>query len=196
MDELPKRSASNVSANPQQDTQSPGRQRSHLKRLFRYFSWIIAAAVLYVLLDFSIDVRPPAIQSSYRFHVGALALDEARILRQDNLSILVIRRSAATIDTLGQSAESLQDSASSYSHQPGYARNPLRSRHAEYFVSYAIGTDFGCGLEVLDAGLREICGSAYYDFAGRALQGANKCPNLSIPDYTFANNFSSLTVNP
>jgi hypothetical protein len=185
-----------VSASSQEDNQSQGQRRSHLKRLFKYFSWIIAAAVIYVLLDFAIDVRPPAIQPSYRFHVGALALDEARILRQDNLSILLIRRSADTIHALEQAADSLQDGASRYSHQPDYARNPLRSRHPEYFVSYAIGTDLGCGLEVLDLRLREICGGAHYDFAGRALQGSGKFPNLSIPDYTFTNNFSSLTVYP
>ncbi len=157
---------------------------------------IIAAAVIYVLLDFSIDVRPPAVHSSYHFRVGALAPDEARILRQDNLSILVIRRSAATLRTLEQSSETLQDPQSSRSHQPDYAGNPLRSRHAEYFVSYALGTELGCPLRVEGSTLQEICGSARYDFAGRALKGAKQFPNLSIPDYTFANNFSSLTVNP
>lgn len=196
MDELPKRSASNVSAKPREDNQPPGQQRNRLKRLFRYFAWVIVAAVAYVLLDFAIDIRPPAVQASYRFSIDALELDEARILRQDNLSILLIRRSADTIHALEQSAESLQDGASRYSHQPDYARNPLRSRHPEYFVSYAIGTDLGCGLELLDSGLREVCGNAHYDFAGRALQGANKFSNLTIPDYTFTNNFSSLTVKP
>jgi len=175
---------------------SAGKQRNLLTRLFSYFAWIIAAAVAYVLLDFAIDIRPPAVHSSYHFKVDALEYDQARILRQDNLSILLIRRSAQTIQALEQSAEALQDGASSYSHQPGYARNPLRSRHPEYFVSYATGTDLGCGLEVLDSELREICGSARYDFAGRALRGANKFPNLAIPDYTFTSNFSGLTVNP
>jgi len=173
-----------------------GNQRNRLRRLFRYFALVIVAAVVYVLLDFAIDIRPPAVYSSYRFRVDALEFDQARILRQDNLSILLIRRSAQTIQALEQSAEALQDGASRFSHQPDYARNPLRSRHPEYFVSYATGTDLGCGLEVLDSELREICGNARYDFAGRALQGANKFPNLSIPDYTFTNNFSSLTVNP
>lgn len=157
---------------------------------------IIAAAVIYVLLDFSIDVRPPAVHSSYHFKVGALIPDEARILRQDNLSILVIRRSAATLHALEQSSKSLQDPQSSRSHQPDYADNSLRSPHAEYFVSYAFGTELGCTLKVVDSMLQESCGSARYDFAGRAIKGTKKFPNLTIPDYTFANNFSSLTVNP
>jgi hypothetical protein len=173
-----------------------GNRGYRLRRLFRYFALVIVAAVVYVLLDFAIDIRPPAIHSSYRFSIDPLEPDQARILRQDNLSILVIRRSAASINALEQPVELLQDGASRFSHQPDYARNPLRSRHPQYFVSYATGTDLGCGLEVIDSGLREICGSARYDFAGRALGGANKFPNLSIPDYTFTNNFSSLTVYP
>ncbi len=149
-----------------------------------------------MLLDFAIDIRPATIQSSYRFNVGALAPDEVRILRQDNLSILVIRRSAATLAALMRADESLQDPQSRYSHQPDDIDNPLRSRHAEYFVSYAVGTDLGCPLKVLETGLREGCSSARYDFAGRALEGANKFQNLSIPDYNFDNNFSVLTVYP
>jgi hypothetical protein len=170
--------------------------RSALTRLFKYCAWIIVAAVIYVLLDFSIDVRPPAVHSSYHFNVANIAPDEARILRQDNLSILLIRRSVATRRRLEQSAESLQDPESNRSHQPDYADNSLRSRHAEYYVSYAIGTDLGCPLQINGTILQETCGSARYDFAGRALKSAKKFPNLSIPDYNFANNFSSLTINP
>jgi len=159
-------------------------------------SLLVVAAVLYVLLDFAIDVRPATIQASYRFNVGALAVDEVRILRQDNLSILVMRRSAATLAALMQAGESLQDPDSRYSHQPDDADNPLRSRHAEYFVSYAVGTDLACALTVFASELREGCGSARYDFAGRAFEGANKFQNLSIPDYNFDDNFSTLTINP
>jgi len=173
-----------------------GNQRNRLRRLFRYFALAIAAAVTYVLFDFAIDVRPPSIHASYRFSVPALGIDEARILRQDNLSILVMRRSAATISALEQSPVALQDVDSRYSHQPDYARNPLRSRYAEYFVSYAIGTDLGCTLQVQETQLREICGGARYDFAGRAIEAANKFQNLTIPDYTFSDNFNSLVVRP
>jgi hypothetical protein len=159
--------------------------------------WLLGGlAVLYVLLDFMIDLRPSTVQSSYRFKVGELEPDEVRILRQDNLSILVMRRSAATVAALMQAGESLQDPDSRYSHQPDDADNPLRSRHTEYFVSYAVGTDLGCALKVLESGLREGCGSAGYDFAGRALEGSNKFQNLSIPDYNFGDSFRTLTINP
>lgn len=174
-----------------------GRERSALRRLFRYFSWIIVAAIAYVLLDFSIDIQPAAVHDSYRFTVPALQPDEVRILRQDNLSVLLIRRSAETRRRLLQTAAaSLQDPDSSRSHQPGYARNPLRSRHEEYFVAYALGTDLGCPLQVVETYLRETCGDAGYDFAGRALQASKSFSNLIIPDYNFSSNFSHLTIKP
>ena len=171
-------------------------RRRNLERLLRFCALIAAAAIVWVIVDFSIDIRPPGIHSSYRFSLAELAPDEARILRQDNLSILVIRRSAATIRELEQAPGELQDPDSSDSRQPDYARNPLRSREAEYFVSYAIGTDLGCLLQIGAAELLEACGSARYDFAGRAFKSAETFPNLTIPDYTFTNNFSTLTIKP
>ena len=170
--------------------------RKFLQNTVRYFWLLGGLAVLYVLLDFMIDVRPSTIQASYRFNVGELALDEIQILRQDNLTILVVRRSAATIASLRESLAQLQDPQSLDSNQPDYARNALRSRQPQYFVSYALGTDLGCTLKVLQDSLQEICGRARYDLAGRALKGENEFSNLSIPDYNFTNNFSTLTIKP
>ena len=170
--------------------------RNGLKRSIRVFAIVLAAAISYVLLDFAFDLRPPRIHSSYQFNVAELPLDQVRILRQDNLSVLVIRRSATTISALRRNLAGLQDPESERSQQPGFAANLLRSRHSEYFVSYAIGTDFGCSLELGESLIKEICGKARYDFAGRALQGDNKFLNLAVPDYTFTNNFNTLTIRP
>jgi len=170
--------------------------RKILQTAVRYFWLVGGLAVLYVLLDFMIDVRPSTIQASYRFKVGEFDPDEIKILRQDNLSILVIRRSAETISSLQASLTLLQDPQSLNSSQPNYARGTLRSRHPQYFVSYALGTDLGCTLKVLQDSLQEICGRARYDLAGRALKGEHKFSNLSIPDYNFTNNFRTLTINP
>ncbi len=170
--------------------------RNRLRIALKVLAAIAALAIVYLLLDFSIDIRPPGIQESYGFRVGALAEDEARILRQDNLSILVIRRSSATVARLLQPNARLQDPLSLYSSQPDFAANPLRSRIPEYFVSYAIGTDYGCALQIVAAGVREICGDASYDFAGRALGGEREFKNLPVPDYNFSADFQRLTVRP
>ncbi len=173
-----------------------GPARSILVRSFRLASFILLAAIVWVLLDFMIDLRPSSIQSSYRFQVPELAPDEVRILRRDNLAIVLARRSPASIAALRQATSNLQDPESRDSRQPEYARNALRSRHPQYFVSYGYGTDLGCALVAEPDGLRESCGSARYDFAGRALEGASRFSNLPIPDYNFDAEFKRLTINP
>jgi ubiquinol-cytochrome c reductase iron-sulfur subunit len=170
--------------------------RKLLQKSVRYLLILSGLAVFYVLFDFMVDVRPSTIQSSYRFQLAELAPNEVTILRQDNLAILVVHRSVQTIERLQQASLLLQDPDSRDSRQPVYALNDLRSRDPQYFVSYAIGTDFGCPLEVLEDGLRESCGSARYDLAGRALKGVKSFSNLAIPDYNFTNNFSILTIFP
>jgi len=171
-------------------------KRELLKGLFKGSSVVLGLAILYVLADFAIDIRPPGGQSSYHFKIRTLTPDVPVFLRQDNLVIVVIARSAASIAGLRQIVENSQDPESRLSHQPAFAANALRSRHAGYFVAYAIGTHLGCVLEAFERGLREICSDARYDYAGRALQGENKFQNLAIPNYNFSNDFSTLTIRP
>jgi len=168
-----------------------------LLRLTNYLLGLLVFAVLYVLVDFMVDIRPAAIHSSYRFTLPQLPLDQPVWLSQDNLTILLIHRSRAVIDAIKKSKKGLQDANSSSSHQPDYTRNTLRSRDERYFVAYGLGTDLGCRLEVdIDHTLRESCSTARYDYAGRAITGKNRFLNLRIPDYTFNQTFSILTVNP
>ena len=167
-----------------------------LKRLFKAWFAVLGLAIVYVLVDFAIDIRPPRVHSSYQFKLKNLTPDVPVFLRQDNLVIVVIARSAKSIDGLRQAAAILQDPESRHSHQPAFATNELRSSHAGYFVSYAIGTHLGCPLQAFERGLREICSNARYDYAGRALQGENKFQNLSIPNYNFSSDFSTLTIRP
>ena len=67
--------------------------RKSIRRWVGYGGWLIAAAVIYVLVDFSFDLRPPAIQTSYRFSLPEMTRDEPLFLQQDNLRIVVIQRS-------------------------------------------------------------------------------------------------------
>jgi hypothetical protein len=167
-----------------------------LKGLFKAWFAVLGLAILYVLIDFAIDIRPPAVQSSYHFKISTLTPDVPVFLRQDNLVVVVIARSTASIARLRQAAANLQDPESRLSHQPEFATNTLRSRHAGYFVGYAIGTHLGCVLQAFEHGLRESCSNARYDYAGRALPGENKFQNLAIPNYNFSNDFSTLTIRP
>lgn len=175
---------------------SDSRERDRLRRWVKYSAWFLTLALLYVLADFSFDLRPAKIQSSYQFRLDELTLDRPAILQQDSLAIVVIRRSAATIESLRASGEILQDPNSSLSRQPDYAANSLRSREPEYFVAYALGTDLGCRLRLKARVLQEICGRARYDFAGRALRGEQKFRNLDVPDYLFSDNYRTLIIKP
>jgi len=168
-----------------------------LLRLTKYLLGLLAFAMLYVLVDFMVDIRPRAIHSSYRFTLPQLPLNQPVWLNQDNLTILLIHRSRAVIEAIKKRKKGLQDASSIKSRQPTYTQNTYRSRDERYFVAYGLGTDLGCRLEVdIEHTLRESCSTASYDYAGRAISGKNRFLNLRIPDYTFNQTFSVLTVNP
>lgn len=170
--------------------------RKTLLTVVRYFAAIAGLLVVFVLLDFAIDIRPAGIDRSYRFNIAGLEEDRPRILRQDNLTIIVIKHSAESMLSLQQSIDGLQDPNSSRSRQPSLATNLLRSINPGFFVSFGTGTDLECPLLVKPGGLWESCGPARYDFAGRALQGDRVFQNLVVPDYNFSDDFATLTIRP
>jgi ubiquinol-cytochrome c reductase iron-sulfur subunit len=168
-----------------------------LLRAVKLFLGLLGLALIFVLVDFSVDIRPSEIHSSYRFTIAEIPFDQPVWLQQENLRILLIRRSPGIVAALKQQTENLQNSRSNFSRQPDFARNPLRSRGEVYFVAYGTGTDLGCPLESdREYSLRESCGTARYDFAGRAIVGQNQFQNLAIPDYNFSDDFKLLTIRP
>lgn len=181
--------------NASADAVTESASRRSLVRLFRGASALLGLMVAYVALDYIIDFRPDSIHSSYRFTLPELVPDQPVFMQQDNLYLVVIRRSPSLIRKL-QTAPDLPDAASDDSSQPEYARNRLRSREAEYFASYALGTDLGCQLVAEGEILREICGDARYDFAGRALGADADFRNLAIPRYEFGSAYRSIIVRP
>ena len=168
-----------------------------LLRATKYLLVLLALGLLFVLVDFAVDIRPSEVQSSYRFNLPQSRFDQPVWLRQKNLTILLIRRSNQVIEDLKNRTKDLQDPNSDSSRQPDYAKNSLRSSSQQYFVAYGLGTDLGCPLEAgKEYTLKESCGSANYDYAGRAISGKTRFLNLRIPDYTFNHDFSVLTVSP
>jgi hypothetical protein len=173
-------------------------QRTLLLRLTKYLFGIIALVSLLVLVDYSIDLRPRNVQQNYYFSLKTndITYDSPTWLRQDNLQILLIKRSKDLLNHLSQAREALQDPDSNASRQPAYAKNSLRSKDELYFVSYAIGTDLACPLTLEEnQTLKETCSLARYDFAGRAFSGNNQFHNLTIPEYNFNDDFSRLTIS-
>ncbi len=171
-------------------------RRRRLLRLVRFASFVLACGLLYILTDFAIDWRPATVQEYYRFTLPPLDFDQPRILQQDNLQLVIIRRSSGLLRRLQNSPVQLQDATSARSRQPADVDGRHRAHHAEYFVAYAIGTDFGCPLLIEVDSLRESCGKARYDFAGRAYRGDRRFSNLPVPDYNLSPDFRILTVFP
>jgi hypothetical protein len=172
-------------------------RRSLLLRTTKWLMTLMAIAILFVVFDYTIDFRPAQIHSSYRFKLSQVPVDTVVFLNQDNLSIVLIRRSEQLLKDLVRQENKLQDPDSGASRQPEFARNKFRAKHKKYFVAYAMGTDFGCPLEAnAQFSLSESCGTATYDFAGRAISGENRFQNLTIPDYNFNHDFSILTIFP
>ena len=151
-----------------------------------------------MILDYSIDLRPSSVHGSYQFRLDDLSEDQPVWLQQDNLTILLIKRSDTTIQSvLAGDRYSFQDVDSGSSSQPSFADNSLRSSDRSFFVSYGFGTHLGCPLELKAVGvIGEVCSDAQYDFAGRAILAKNKFQNLSIPDYNFSEDYKTLTIRP
>jgi ubiquinol-cytochrome c reductase iron-sulfur subunit len=100
---------------------------------------------------------------------------------------------------IGNHDPRLKDPQSSHSEQPPYAKNPLRARRADLFVTIGICTHLGClpkarfqpGLPELGAdwpgGFFCPCHGSRFDLAGRVFDGSPASVNLMIPSYEFGN---------
>jgi ubiquinol-cytochrome c reductase iron-sulfur subunit len=111
--------------------------------------------------------------------------------------IYIVRRTGQMLGLLGNHNGRLKDPQSRNSEQPAYARNDLRSRRADLFVTIGICTHLGClpkarfkpGEPPLGAdwpgGFFCPCHGSRFDLAGRVFDGSPASVNLVIPPYEF-----------
>ena len=112
--------------------------------------------------------------------------------------IYIVRRTPAMLSLIGNHNARLKDPESSDSEQPPYAKNPLRARRADLFVTIGICTHLGCLPKArFEPGLPELgadwpggffcpCHGSRFDLAGRVFDGSPASVNLVIPSYDFA----------
>jgi ubiquinol-cytochrome c reductase iron-sulfur subunit len=112
--------------------------------------------------------------------------------------IYIVRRTPAMLSLIGNHDARLKDPESSDSEQPPYAKNPLRARRADLFVTIGICTHLGCLPKArFEPGLPELgadwpggffcpCHGSRFDLAGRVFDGSPASVNLVIPSYDFA----------
>ncbi len=112
--------------------------------------------------------------------------------------VFVVARTAADIERLRDDSDELADPASDNpERQPGYARNPWRSRKPEIGVFLGICTHLGCSpkyhgeakAEDFDAnwkgGFYCPCHGSRFDLAGRVVKGVPAPDNLDVPPYSY-----------
>jgi ubiquinol-cytochrome c reductase iron-sulfur subunit len=115
--------------------------------------------------------------------------------------VLIVRRTAEMIQSLGNHDARLADPGSENSRQPDYARNPARAIKPEYLVLLGVCTHLGClpqnyfapgavptvGLTAdWPGGFFCPCHGSKFDLSGRVFAGVPAPINLEVPPYSFA----------
>jgi ubiquinol-cytochrome c reductase iron-sulfur subunit len=111
--------------------------------------------------------------------------------------IYVVRRTPEMVARIAGHDADLKDPGSASSKQPAYAKNPLRSRTAEFLVLIGTCTHLGClPKQRFDQG--ELypgwpggffcpCHGSRFDLAGRVFDGSPASTNLVVPPYSYPN---------
>ena len=111
--------------------------------------------------------------------------------------VYVVRRTPDMLARIAGHDGLLKDPKSEKSDQPPYARNPLRSRSAEFLVLIGTCTHLGC-LPKQRFGAGELypdwpggffcpCHGSRFDLAGRVFEGSPASANLRVPPYSYPN---------
>jgi ubiquinol-cytochrome c reductase iron-sulfur subunit len=111
--------------------------------------------------------------------------------------IYVVRRTPDMVARIAGHDDQLKDPNSKSSVQPAYARNPLRSRSAEFLVLIGTCTHLGCLPKQRfekgelypswPGGFFCPCHGSRFDLAGRVFDGSPASANLVVPPYSYPN---------
>ena len=130
--------------------------------------------------------------------IGALAPGESILVQWAGEPVWVIRRSAAMLASLRQTAARVSDPNSARSVQPNYCRNETRSIRPGIFVVIGTCTHLGCSTKPtlnadvhsdaggdLPGGFVCPCHGSTFDVAGRVFKNKPAPDNLRIPPYEY-----------
>ena len=119
-----------------------------------------------------------------RVTISDIKLGTLRTLSWEGRPVLVYRRTPEQIASLSRVNVALRDERSIDSQQPSMANNTLRSNDEQWFIAIALGTDYGCPLELKGELIVDTCRGSRYDLAGRVYTGGYADRNLVVPRYT------------
>jgi ubiquinol-cytochrome c reductase iron-sulfur subunit len=141
--------------------------------------------------------RARALGGPTRLDVSKIDPGQMAIVTWRRKPIYVVRRTPAMLARIGDHNDRLKDPQSDDSNQPPYARNAVRARRPDLFVTIGICTHLGClpkarfapGQPDLGAnwpgGFFCPCHGSRFDLAGRVFDGSPASVNLVIPPYMF-----------
>lgn len=159
----------------------------------------IAAAAVPFVASFRPSARARALGAPVEQDIGQLEPGAMIKVEWRGRAIMIVNRTDAMLETLGNIAPQLRDPDSAESVQPEYAANEFRSRRPEILVVEGVCTHLGCAplprFEVAPADLGPDwiggfycpCHGSRFDLSGRVFSGVPAPTNLTVPPYTFIN---------
>jgi ubiquinol-cytochrome c reductase iron-sulfur subunit len=159
----------------------------------------VAAAAVPFVASFRPSARARALGAPVEQDIGQLEPGAMIKVEWRGRAIMIVNRTDAMLETLGNITPQLRDPDSAESVQPEYAANEFRSRRPEILVVEGVCTHLGCAplprFEVAPADLGPDwiggfycpCHGSRFDLSGRVFSGVPAPTNLTVPPYTFIN---------
>lgn len=141
-----------------------------------------AFAVVWVILQYVFigSSRSIPVIKTVKIHLDEFKQHDVVMVQHEQLPFILIHRTPEQVAVLKQKYPN---------------SDALRSVNDEYFIAFAIGTDYGCiVLKYKDEQLKESCSTALYDYSGRSVSGKND--PLIVPEITYnkTTKFYNLTL--
>ncbi len=159
----------------------------------------VAAAAVPFVASFRPSARARALGAPVEQDIGQLEPGAMIKVEWRGRAVMIVNRTDAMLETLGNITPQLRDPDSAESVQPEYAANEFRSRRPEILVVEGVCTHLGCAplprFEVAPADLGPDwiggfycpCHGSRFDLSGRVFSGVPAPTNLTVPPYTFVN---------
>lgn len=159
----------------------------------------VAAAAVPFVASFRPSARARALGAPVEQDIGQLEPGAMIKVEWRGRAVMIVNRTDAMLETLGNITPQLRDPDSAESVQPEYAANEFRSRRPEILVVEGVCTHLGCAplprFEVAPADLGPDwiggfycpCHGSRFDLSGRVFSGVPAPTNLTVPPYTFIN---------
>ncbi|MGH8347552.1 MAG: ubiquinol-cytochrome c reductase iron-sulfur subunit [Pseudomonas sp.] len=141
--------------------------------------------------------RALAIGAPVEVDIGKMEAGAKLDIEWQGKVVWIVNRTQDMLEVLPKLNDKLADPDSESSLQPGYCKNPVRSRKSQYLVAVGLCTHLGCsptyrkevGAADLGAdwpgGFFCPCHGSRFDLAGRVFKNVPAPTNLTIPPYKY-----------